>query len=180
MALPLVDTDVLERVLNVAGGFGEFAEVFVEDRQTSSASLDQGRVEELSNGRDRGAGIRVVVGETTGFAHTADLSEAGLLAAARAAATIAREGGGGVRQVALGPVADHRSAARTDPREVDKAAKNLPPQETPPEGATLLPASETTAREEAPRDSRREAEREAEEMFAKLKSMTGPDTSEEE
>jgi hypothetical protein len=64
--------------------------------------------------------------------------------------------------------------------EVDKAAKNLPPQETPPEGATLLPASETTAREEPQRDSRREAEREAEEMFAKLKSMTGPDTSEEE
>ena len=28
-------------------------------------------------GRDRGAGIRVVVGDTTGFAHTADLSEAG-------------------------------------------------------------------------------------------------------
>ena len=41
-------------------------------------------IEELSSGRSRGAGIRVVVGETTGFAHTADLSEAGLLAAALA------------------------------------------------------------------------------------------------
>ena len=29
--------------------------------------------------------------------------------------------------------------------EVEKAAKNLPPQEAQPEGATLLPASETTA-----------------------------------
>ena len=123
MAIPLVDTDVLERVLGVAGGYGEFAEVFVEDRQTSSASLDQGRVEELSNGRDRGAGVRVVVGETTGFAHTADLTEKGLLAAAQAAATIARGGGGGVRQVALATLESHHSSARIFPHDVDKAAK---------------------------------------------------------
>ena len=71
------------------------AEVFAEDRQTSSAILDDRRIEELSSGRERGAGIRVVIGETTGFAHTADLSEAGLLAAATAAAAVARRGGGG-------------------------------------------------------------------------------------
>ena len=57
--------------------------------------LDDGRVEELSSGRDRGAGIRVVVGETTGFAHTADLTETGLRTAAEAAAAAARSGGGG-------------------------------------------------------------------------------------
>jgi TldD protein len=56
----LVEKDVLERVLGEAmGRGGEFAEVFVEDRTTSSATLDQRRVEELSSGRDRGAGIRV-------------------------------------------------------------------------------------------------------------------------
>ncbi|HEY5121068.1 MAG TPA: DNA gyrase modulator, partial [Acidimicrobiales bacterium] len=85
----LVEADVLQRVLGEAlGRGGEFAEVFVEDRTTSSAMLDQRRVEELSSGRDRGAGIRVVVGETTGFTHTADLSQAGLLAGARAAAAV--------------------------------------------------------------------------------------------
>src|SRR5438105_10274504 len=61
--------------------------------------LDDGKVEELTSGRERGAGIRVVVGDTTGFAHTADLSEAGLRAAAEAAAAAARSGGGGVRAV---------------------------------------------------------------------------------
>ncbi|HEY1733457.1 MAG TPA: DNA gyrase modulator, partial [Acidimicrobiales bacterium] len=77
---PLIEPPVLERVLGAAlARGGEMAEVFVEDRQTSGAVLDDGRVEELSSGRERGAGIRVVVGETTGFAHTADLSEAGLL-----------------------------------------------------------------------------------------------------
>ena len=80
---------------------GEWAEVFVEDRRSSSAYLDDGKVEELTSGHDRGAGIRVVVGETTGFAHTADLSENGLRSAAEAAASAARGGGGGVRPAAL-------------------------------------------------------------------------------
>lgn len=90
----LIQPDVMERVLTAAlVKGGEFAEVFAEDRYATGAVLDDGRIEELSSARDRGAGIRVVVGETTGFAHTADLSEAGLLQAARAAAAVAREGG---------------------------------------------------------------------------------------
>jgi TldD protein len=91
----VIDTTVLERVLAEAlRNGGEFAEVFAEDRSNSSALLDDGRVEELSSGRERGAGIRVVTGETTGFAHTADLSERGLLRAAEAASAVARSGGG--------------------------------------------------------------------------------------
>ncbi len=80
---------------------GDFAEVFVEDKRSSSAVLDDGKIEELTSGRDRGAGIRVVVGDTTGFAHTADLSESGLAEAARAAASAARGGGGGTNEVEL-------------------------------------------------------------------------------
>ncbi len=98
----LVEPDVLERVLSSSLRHGgDFAEVFVEDRTTTGIALDDRRVEELSSGHDRGAGIRVVVGDTTGFAHTSDLSEAGLTAAAEAAAAVARQGGGGVRKVAL-------------------------------------------------------------------------------
>jgi TldD protein len=81
---------------------GDFAEVFVEDRHVVSARLDDGKVEELVTGRERGAGIRVVRGERTGFAHTADLSEAGLGEAATAAATAASGSGeAGVEVVAL-------------------------------------------------------------------------------
>jgi len=98
----VIDQSVLEEVLGVAlRTGGEFAEVYAEDRRSSSAGLDDGRVEELTSGRDRGAGIRVVVGDTTGFAHTADLSESGLVAAATAAAAAARSGGGGTNVVAL-------------------------------------------------------------------------------
>ena len=82
---------------------GDFAEIYAEDKRSTSAGLDDGRVEQVTSGRDRGAGVRVVAGDTTGFAHTADLSEAGLAAAAEAAASAARGGGGGAKVVALTP-----------------------------------------------------------------------------
>jgi len=123
--MQMIEQSVLEEVLGVAMRTGgEFAEVFAEDRRNASAVLDDGRVEELTSGRDRGAGIRVVVGDTTGFAHTADLTEAGLIAAAEAAAAAARGGGGGTNVIAL----DRRSASRgydieTYPGDVAKARK---------------------------------------------------------
>ncbi len=107
----MIEESVLQRVLGAAlRSGGEFAEVFAEDKRSSSARLDDGRVEELTSGLDRGAGIRVVRGETTGFAHTSDLSENGLRTAAEAAAAAARGGGGGVKEVAV-------------PEDVPKAAK---------------------------------------------------------
>ena len=98
----MIDQALLEKTLTTATRRGgEFAEIFVEDRQSSGALLDDDRIEELTSGRSRGAGIRVVVGDSTGFAHTADLSESGLLAAANAAADAARDGTGGVTTVDL-------------------------------------------------------------------------------
>lgn len=121
----MIDQDVLERVLarGVRTG-GEFAEVYAEDRRGTSAGLDDGKVEQVNSGRDRGAGIRVIKGETTGFAYTSDLSEAGLVGAAEAAAAAASHGGGGVRTVALTPGGTRRvSPVDQDPTEVSTAAK---------------------------------------------------------
>jgi len=119
----VLDQSVLGRVLDAAVGTGaEFAEVFVEDARNSSARLDDGKVEEVTSGRSRGAGIRVVVGETTGFAHTADLSEAGLLAAAEAASAVARAGGRG-RVVPLSAAPEAGAGARVLPESVPKAVK---------------------------------------------------------
>jgi len=121
----MLDPDLLRSTLATAMATGgEFAEVFVEDRRSTSAVLDDGRIEELSSGRDRGAGIRVVAGETTGFAHTADLSPAGLRAAAEAASAAAASGGGGVREVALdGPSGPDPAVVRLLPADVPKARK---------------------------------------------------------
>ena len=102
----------------------DFAEIFAEDRRSTSAILDDGRVEEVVSGRDRGAGIRVVVGETTGFAHTADLSEAGLAAAAGAAAAAARRSGGARRVVEVSALDVPRPlTVRVPPEEVPKSTK---------------------------------------------------------
>jgi TldD protein len=64
----------------------------------------------------------VIKGETTGFAHTADLSERGLLAAAQAAAAAASQGDGGARVIALTARGEHRvSPVEQYPDEVPKA-----------------------------------------------------------
>ena len=121
----MIDQDVIERVLAAGLRTGaEFAEVYAEDKRSSSAGLDDGKVEQVTSGRDRGAGVRVVRGETTGYAHTADLSEAGLLAAAEAAAAAASQGGPGARVVALERRPRHQvSEIGIPPDEVGKAAK---------------------------------------------------------
>ncbi|HEX6312217.1 MAG TPA: TldD/PmbA family protein, partial [Acidimicrobiia bacterium] len=121
----MIDEAVLDRTIRTAlRNGGDFAEVFAEDRRTSSARLDDAKVEELVSGRERGAGIRVVRDDTTGYAHTADLSERGLGAAAEAAAAAARSGSGGTRVVAL---AERPSAAphtvRDLPETIEKARK---------------------------------------------------------
>ena len=121
----MLDADLVNRTLAAAMRTGaDFAEIFAEDRRSSSAILDDGRVEEVVSGRDRGAGIRVVVGETTGFAHTADLSEAGLAAAAGAAAAAARRSGGARRVVEVSALDVPRPlTVRVPPEEVPKSTK---------------------------------------------------------
>ncbi len=121
----MIDQDVIERTLGAALRTGaEFAEIYAEDKRSTSVGLDDGRIEQVTSGRDRGAGIRVIKGDTTGFAHTSDLSESGLAAAARAAAEAASRGDGGVRTVALTP-AERRvvNPIAQAPDEVPKTAK---------------------------------------------------------
>jgi TldD protein len=99
----LVEKETADHVLAEAlARGGEFAELFCEDKTSSYATMDQRKVEEIGSSHERGAGIRVVVGETTGFAHTTDLTERGLLDAARTADDAARAEGASVAQVMVG------------------------------------------------------------------------------
>ena len=137
----MLEADLVNRTLAVAMRTGaDFAEIFAEDRRSSSAILDDGRVEEVVSGRDRGAGIRVVVGETTGFAHTADLSETGLAAAAGAAAAAARRSGGARRVVEVSsPEVPRPLTVRVPPEDVPKSMK-----------VALLTAANAAARSTGP------------------------------
>jgi TldD protein len=121
----VLDHDVIRRTLHAAlRTGGDFAEVFVEDSRDATARLDDGKLQSFNSGRSRGAGIRVVAGETTGYAHTADLSEDGLRSAAEAAAGVARAGGGGTKTIALDRVdAANPTPIRVLPETVEKDKK---------------------------------------------------------
>ncbi|MCZ7662209.1 MAG: TldD/PmbA family protein [Thermoleophilia bacterium] len=71
--------EALSRVLRRGG---DFAEIFAEDRASLSLRLEDGKVEEVSSGRDRGASIRLVKGPTTSFGYSESMDEASLLALA--------------------------------------------------------------------------------------------------
>jgi TldD protein len=80
---PLIDESVAGRVLERAlSRGGDFAEIFCEDRRGFSLSIDESRVERPLAGSERGAGIRVIGGEVTRFAHVDGLAEEDLLRAA--------------------------------------------------------------------------------------------------
>jgi TldD protein len=66
------------------------AEVYLEDKDTLSLTLDDGRLEQATQGNDIGGGVRVFYGNTAAYAYTDDLSETALLEAAAAASAAAR------------------------------------------------------------------------------------------
>src|SRR4029077_20924175 len=92
----MLDRELVEEVLRAARRRGgSFAELFVEEKTSTSIRLDDGKVEELTTGLDRGAGVRVCVGTSYGYAYSNRLDRDALLAAADAASAALREGESG-------------------------------------------------------------------------------------
>lgn len=87
----LLDPVVAERVVAraLANG-GRFAEVFAERRRGLTMSIDESRIESVQAGAEEGAGVRVVDGGTTYFAHVDGLDPADLERAAEEAAAAVR------------------------------------------------------------------------------------------
>ncbi len=73
---------------------GDYADIFLEYSSTFSISLEESALNNLRRGTVVGAGIRVIKGERSGYAHTDDLSLSSLRVTASAAGFIARAGGG--------------------------------------------------------------------------------------
>ena len=87
----LIDAAVAERVLAraLANG-GRFAEVFAERRRGQTLAIDESRIESVQSGAEEGAGVRVVDGNTTYFAHVDGLEPAEIERAADEAAAALR------------------------------------------------------------------------------------------
>ena len=137
----MLDEGLVRDVLAAARRTGAaFAEVFAEERGSTSARVDDGRVEELTRGLDRGAGIRVVVGDTTSYAYSNRLDAEALFNAAEVAAAAARNGTqGGVLDLRRAEPAIRHPAAQpaqeVDPerkvewlREAEEAARTHAPE----------------------------------------------------
>lgn len=89
----LVNERLLEKVVDTALARGaDFAEVYVEDSRKSQYSILNSKPEKAVSGHMLGAGIRLFSGTQQIYTFTNDLSETGLLTAARAAADALRSG----------------------------------------------------------------------------------------
>src|SRR6266540_3729654 len=132
---PLIEAGLAGRVLQRALQHGgDFAEVFCEARSGLGLAIDESRVERVQRGSERGAGVRVVRGETSYFAHVDGLGESELERAAAAVGAAAR---GDRREI--------QALAAAEPPPLQEIA--VAPAEVPAERkAELLRACDEAAR----------------------------------
>ena len=121
--MTLVEPELAGRVLEraLARG-GDMAELYAESRNGFALSLDDGRVERPQGGREQGACVRVVQGDSTYYGHVDGLAEEDLL---RVAGSVSEAvGGAATRPAALRAMASGtRHEVETPPEEVAGSRK---------------------------------------------------------
>ena len=91
----------VEAVVDDALGGADDGELFLEYRQSENVTIDDGKIKSAAFDTTQGFGLRAVAGESTGYAHASELSEAALK---RAADTVKAVHGGGSGTIAVEPV----------------------------------------------------------------------------
>lgn len=87
----MLDRDLIAEVLEEAlKKGGDFAEIYMEEKISTSVYCEEDRIEKINSGREKGAGIRVLVDGRTSYVYTNDPSREGLLKAAGVAGHAAR------------------------------------------------------------------------------------------
>ncbi|MEM9689532.1 MAG: TldD/PmbA family protein [Pseudomonadota bacterium] len=88
-----VDQASVARVMSELTANGaDAADLYFQHSRNNFVQLEDGIVSNANSRISQGVGLRVVIGEQTGYAFTEDLTTASMLAAARTAAAIARGG----------------------------------------------------------------------------------------
>ena len=83
-----VSEEAIRRIVADSVSGADDGELFVEYREGEALVFDNGRLKTASFNADRGFGLRAVAGETTGYAHSGELSQAALKRAASAVSAI--------------------------------------------------------------------------------------------
>jgi TldD protein len=89
------DLGAVEKTLRAALDGADDGELFIERAESESFLFDDGRLKSANYDAAEGFGLRVVAGETAGYAHASEISEAAIGRAAEAAA-LAKRGYAGV------------------------------------------------------------------------------------
>ncbi len=133
-----LDETAALRILRGATDGADDGELFLERRRSESMLFDDGRLKTASYDAAEGFGLRAVKGETAGYGHSTELTEAALNRAAETARLAVGDGGG---TLAVGPQQTNtRLYADTDPvsaepfavkvetlKEIDAYARGLDP-----------------------------------------------------
>src|ERR671926_319223 len=90
-----VDPARAQEILGNALSGADDGELFVERSESESFLYDDGRLKSAAYDATEGFGLRVVAGETAGYAHASEISEAAIRRAADSA-QLARRGYAGV------------------------------------------------------------------------------------
>jgi TldD protein len=107
--------ETARRVLADAVGEADDGEIFFERSRSESFLFDDGRLKSAAFDTSDGFGLRVVAGESAGYAHSSEVSEAALKRAASSAA-LARRGYSGVADEGPRPT-NNRLYDELDPTE---------------------------------------------------------------
>ena len=133
--MTLVAPDLAKRVITraLARG-GDLGELYAEDRRGFALTLDDERVERPQLGRERGASVRVISGQSSYFGYVDGLAEEDML---RVADSVAEAAAGDAREPAALAAASRAAGHLVEqaPEDVDAQTK-----------ATLLRAAEEAAR----------------------------------
>jgi TldD protein len=96
-----IDAELCSRLLSVAlSKGGDYADLFFEYRAGGGFTFDEGILKAASRGVSVGVGVRVLRGDSTGYAYTEDLTWEAMKRAAETAAQIAT-GHGGTEKIDL-------------------------------------------------------------------------------
>ena len=127
------------RFLQDATAGADDGELFLERRRSEALVFDDGRVKTASYDASEGFGLRAVRGETAGYAHSTELSEAALKRAVETARLAVGAGGGTLAEAPAGtntrlytdtdPIGEAPFAAKLDTlREIDDFLRAADPR----------------------------------------------------
>jgi TldD protein len=120
-----LDTGHLDRAFGALLGPGvDFGDLYFQHQRRESWMMEDGIVKDGSHAIDQGVGVRAISGEKTGFAYSDEIQDTALLAAARSARAIARDGRSQSAQ-ALSPVQPAALYPPLDPVDATPDAEKL-------------------------------------------------------